>query len=392
MLIDESLTSPRTLQFGLKARERKQRGEEVISLGLGEPEFDTPEHIKRAAKDALDAGFTRYGAARGLPELRERIARKLAEENGIAARPDEIVVTPGAKNALFLACAAALRPEDEAINLTPCYVSNIPILRLAEPHARVHNLPVSVETDEFPVSEMRRMIRDNTRLIVINTPNNPTGKMLGAEDLQTVREIVREHQLFVLSDEIYERIQFGGRSHISLASFEDIRDKIITVNGFSKAYSMTGWRIGYVHARGEVLSRILRIHEQLNTNTAEFIQKAALAALDGPQDHLHLFLANLKQRKASYDRLLLEHEYLGGSDPQGGFFGFINISATGLKSDAFATQLLAETGVVVIPGIAFGDDFDDYCRVSLVNETSVVEEGLQRIAAFVQKRRKSNGR
>jgi len=386
MLIDPSLTSPRTLQFGLKARQRKCRGEEVLSLGLGEPEFDTPDHIKRAAKEALDAGFTRYGAAAGLPELRERIARKLTEENGIAARPDEIIVTPGAKNALFLACAAVLRPGDEAINLTPCYVSNYPILRLAAPQAPVRNVPGEVENGRWPIAELRHLIRDNTRLIVINSPNNPTGKMLGAEEAQTLREIVRERHLFVLSDEIYERIQFGDRPHISLGSFADIGEKVITVNGFSKAYSMTGWRIGYVHARGEVLSRILRIHEQLNTNTAEFIQKAALAALDGPHDHLDAFLAELRRRKTHYDGLLSECPGLRGSDPQGGFFGFVNISATGLKSDAFASQLSAETGVVVIPGVSFGDDFDDYCRVSLVNHTPVVEEGLRRFAAFVKKR------
>lgn len=385
MLIEKSLNSPQTLQFGLKARERKQRGLEVLSLGLGEPEFDTPSHIKQAAKDALDAGFTRYGAGAGLPELRHRIAKKLCDDNGIAAAADEIVVTPGAKNALFLACAAVLRPGDEAINLTPCYVSNLPILQLAEPQSRVVNVPVSVETGSLCIDELRHRVNDRTRLILVNSPNNPTGNMFDYDDIQALREIVRRQELYVVSDEIYERIVFGRRNHVSLASFDDIRDKVITVNGFSKAYSMTGWRIGYVHARGAVRSLILKIHEQLNTNTAEFIQKAAMAALDGPQDHLAEFLANLDLRRGFYREYLLDNEYLGGSDPQGGLFGFVNIAATGLRSDEFATRLLEETGVVVIPGISFGAEYDDYCRVSLVNETPVVEEGMRRIASFVNK-------
>ncbi len=386
MQIAESITSPQTLRFGLEARQRKRRGERVISLGLGEPEFDTPEHIKQAAKDALDAGFTRYGAANGLPELRESIARKLNAENGLAARADEIIVAPGAKNALFLACAAVLRPGDEVVNLTPCYVSNDPILRLAEPQALVRNLRVPVETGKLPIAQLQRMVGRKTKLIVINSPNNPTGWMLGKEDVQALRRVVREHRTFLLSDEIYERIRLESTPHISLGAFEDIRDKVITVNGFSKAYSMTGWRIGYVHAGGEVRSLILKLHAQLNTNTAEFIQKAALAALEGPQDHLAAFLADLRQRKTIYTRLLAENEHLTGSDPQGGFFGFVNISATSLASDEFALQLLKETGVVVIPGISFGVDYDNYCRLSLVNETPLVEEGLRRIDAFVKER------
>lgn len=383
MIIDESLKASKTLQFALKARELKNQGKEIISLGLGEPDFDTPQHIKQAAKNALDAGFTRYGPAAGLPELRELVAEKLQNDNGIAADPCHIVITPGAKNALFIACAAVLQPRDEVINFSPCYVSNNPILKLAEPKAVVHN--VSMVSNKFAMDRerIRSLVNNKTRLILINYPNNPTGRMLTPDEAEFLHQLVAENDLYLLSDEVYERIVYGETPHISLGANKDIQDNVVTVNGFSKAYSMTGWRVGYVHASADLVSVIMKIHQQLNTNTAEFVQKGAIAALKGPQDCLNDFVGNLKQRKTLYDSLLADNQYLTGSNPEGGFFGFLNISATGISSDEFATQLLEETGVAVIPGISFGADFDDYCRVSFVNKTEVVAEGLKRIGEFV---------
>ena len=383
MIIDDSLKASKTLQFAMKARELKNQGKEIISLGLGEPDFDTPQHIKQAAKNALDAGFTRYGPAAGLPELRELVAEKLQNDNGIAADPANIVITPGAKNALFIACAAVLQPRDEVINFSPCYVSNNPILKLAEPQVIVHNVSMIPEGFTLDNERIRSLVNKRTRLILINYPNNPTGRMLSDDEAEFLRQLVRENDLYLLSDEIYDRLVYGRTPHISVGSFDDVQDKVITVNGFSKAYSMTGWRVGYVHANVDLVSVIVKIHQQLNTNTAAFIQKGAVAALKGPQDCLHDFIRNLKQRKALYDSLLADNQYLTGSNPEGGFFGFLNISATGLSSDRFATQLLEEAGVAVIPGISFGADFDDYCRVSLVNRTEAVAEGLKRIGEFV---------
>jgi len=383
MHIYSSLTRSKTLQFGLKAAELKKQGRSIISLGLGEPEFDTPDHIKQAAKDALDAGLTRYSAAPGLPELRNLIAEKLRSDNNIAAEPNRIVVTPGAKNALFIACAAVLRPGDEVINFNPCYVSNNPIIKLAEPAAVVHNLSLLPHTFDIDRDKTASLINKQTKLILINYPNNPTGKMLSAADAEFIRPLVRENDLYLLSDEIYERITFSDTPHISPASFEDIRDKVITVNGFSKAYSMTGWRIGYLHAAADVISVAVKIHQQMNTNTAAFIQKAAAAALTGPQDHINAFIKNLRQRKAAYDSMLAQNPNLSGSNPEGGFFAFLDISATHLTSDDFATQLLDETGVAIIPGVSFGPDFDSWCRISLVNHTPEVAEGLELISQFV---------
>ena len=386
MLIDPGLTTSQTLQFSLQAAEMKRQGRDIISLGLGEPEFDTPDHIKEAACAALAEGLTRYSQPAGLSDLRELVAGQLAESNGIPAEAGEVLITPGAKNALFIACAAILRPGDEVINLNPCYVSNIPILKLAEPQVVVHNVPMIADGFTIDVDRVARLVSGKTRLIFINYPNNPTGKMLDPAEAQFLRDVVSGNDLYLLSDEIYERITFGETAHISPASFEDIRDQTITVSGFSKAYAMTGWRIGYLHTTADVLSVMLKIHQQINTNTAAFIQKAAAAALSGPQDHLVKFLADLQERKALYDGLLRDSEPLSGSDPTGGFFGFVNISATGLTSDEFATRLLDATGVAVIPGISFGEDFDGYCRISLVNHTEVVREGLERIRGFVDEK------
>ena len=383
MRIDKAIKTSRTLQFGFKARELKQQGKDIISLGLGEPEFDTPTHIKKAASEALDAGMTRYSSAPGLPELRELIAQQLHDNNGIAADSEEIIVTPGAKNALFVACASTLEPGDEVINFTPCYVSNIPILKLAEPKVVIHNVPLT--GDEFAIDQekIESLINEKTKLIMINYPNNPTGLSISAEQANFIHHIVRDNDLYLLSDEIYERIMFGGKRHISLASFDDIREKVITVNGFSKAYSMTGWRIGYVHANSDLVSVMLKVHQHLNTNTPAFIQQAAVAAIKGPQDHIGEFIKNLEERKVLYEEMLSANDYLSGSRPQGGFFAFLNISRTGFTSDEFCTKLIENTGVVCIPGISFGEDFDHYCRVSLVNYTPIVAEGLQRISSFV---------
>ena len=386
MLLDNELTRSKTLEFSLKAAKLKRQGRDIISLGLGEPEFDTPQHIKQAAKNALDAGLTRYGPAPGLPELRELIAERLRNENGIAATPDQIVVTPGAKNALFIACASLLRPGDEVINLTPCFVSNNPIVKLAEPQAVVHNIPMIPEKFMIDKERLSSLINSKTRLILINYPNNPSGKMLSADEADFLRKLVREKDIYLLSDEIYDRLAYGGIPHISLGSFDDIKEKVITVNGFSKAHAMTGWRVGYVHGNSDLISVITKIHQQINTNTAAFVQKGAVAAITGSQNHVQEFVENLKERKALYDALLRDNDHLTGSNPQGGFFGFLNISSSGLSSDAFATMLLRETGVAIIPGISFGADFDNYCRVSFVNHTALVAEGLKHIGDFVSKK------
>lgn len=383
MIIDAIVQQSPTLQFSLKAQELQKQGRDIISLGLGEPDYDTPAHIKQAAAEALQAGHTRYSAAPGLPELRELVAHKLQQDNNIPARPGEVLIVPGAKNALFLACAAVLQPGDEVINLTPCYVSNVPILKLAEPQAVIRNIPLLPDTFRLDRERIRAALTPRTRLILVNYPNNPCGKMLDADDAAFLCEVVAGHALYLLSDEIYERLVIADTVHCSPAAIPEIAAKVITVNGFSKAYSMTGWRIGYTHAAPALTSVMLKIHQQLNTNTAAFIQKAAVAALTGPQDRLQQFISDLHVRAARYRTFVAATPQVRSSPVEGGFFGFLQIGAAGMTSDAFCTALLEETGVAVIPGVSFGNDFDAWVRISLAAATDQLDEGLRRISAFV---------
>ena len=382
MIIDDVVGLSITLQFSAKARELKAQGRDLISLGLGEPNFDTPQHITQAAVDALHAGLTKYSAAPGIPQLRELTAQALRNGNSIDADPARITITPGAKMGLFVACAAVLRPGDEVINFNPCYVSNNPILKLAEPQCTIHNVPLLPGSFAIDQQQVAALMNDNTKLIFINYPNNPTGRMLREAELAFLSEMACKHDACILSDEIYEKIVLGEQRQLSPAASEDIADRVITVGGFSKAYAMTGWRIGYVHANPQITSTIVKIHQQLNTNTPVFIQKAAVSALEGPQDHLAQFLNEMRERKQLYEDTITANQHLTGSNIDGGFFGFVDISSTGLSSDDFCTQLLDETDVAVLPGISFGADFDDWFRISLVNETSQVAEGLRRISQF----------
>lgn len=387
MRIDAAVTESQTLAWSAKIAELKAAGRPVLSLGLGEPDFETPPHIVEAAHAAMKAGFTKYAAAAGLPELRAAIADKLSRDNGIPAKAEEIVVTPGAKNALYLAAAALLEPGDEAVNLSPCYVSNRPILKLAEPDSRLIDVPLRGPDFSLDTGALDRAVTDRTKLLLINYPNNPTGRMLDAREAAFLVSLLkRRPRLHLISDEIYESLELGGASRFSPASAADIRDRVVTVNGFSKAFAMTGWRVGYAHAAKPSAQRILKIHQQLNTNTAAFSQMAALAALQGTQEHREAFVGRLRANKAVYEAFLKSCPAVKGSRPEGGFFAFIDVSAARLKSDAFCAALLGETGVAMLPGVSFGPEADDYCRISLATTKGDLTKALELTRKFVEAR------
>lgn len=387
MRIDSAVTESQTLAWSAKIGELKAAGRPILSLGLGEPDFETPAHVVEAAYAAMRAGFTKYAAAAGLPELRAAIAEKLSRENGIPAKPEEIVVTPGAKNALYLAAAALLEPGDDAVNLSPCYVSNRPILKLAEPGCRIVDVPLRGPDFSLDREALEAAVGEKTKLLLINYPNNPTGRMLDASEAAFLVGLLQSRpNLRLISDEIYESLDLGGAARFSPASVAAIRERVVTVNGFSKAHAMTGWRIGYVHAAKPVVQRVLKIHQQLNTNTAAFIQKAALAALQGTQEHRRLFVERLRANKAVYESFLRSFPAVKGSTPEGGFFAFIDVSAAGLKSDAFCAALLGETGVAMLPGVSFGVEADDYCRISLAAPKADLERALELTGKFVEGR------
>ena len=373
-----------TLEFSRKVREHVQAGKKILSLGLGEAEIPTPNHIVEAGRQALLDGWTKYSAAPGLPALRERIAQKLATFNRIAARPDEVLVTPGAKNALFLACLAVLEGGDEVALIRPCYVSNLPMVALAADGVQIREVNLTPVTFDLDHGQMEQAVTGKTRLLFLNTPHNPTGRMLTAGDIEFLAELMRKNpRLIVLSDEVYDAITPGGMKHQSIGAVPDVADRVITVGGFSKTYFMTGWRIGYVHASRAIVRSMRSIHEHINTNTAAFIQMAALAALEGPQDCIADYVRKLEERKAIYERFLAAAAGLRGSAYEGGYFSLLDVSASGLDGDAFAVRLLEQKGVAVVPGASFGPCSAGCCRLSFVNHTDLFDEGLKRIHAQI---------
>ncbi len=374
-----------TLAFTDKVRAHVRSGREILSLGLGEAEVSTPSHIVEAGIKALRDGMTRYSTPQGLGPLRDRIAHHLRTAYGVAAKTEHIIVTPGAKNALFLACAALLEPGDEVVLLRPCYVSNFPILQIACPGVSIREVDFSKPAFDLDWEKLSSAITEKTKLMFINTPNNPTGRMLSVVDIDFIASLLRTHRnLYVLSDEVYASMALGEPRHTSLASVADVSDRVITVGGFSKAYFMTGWRIGYVHGNERVTRAMLRVHENINTNTPAFIQYAAIAALDGCQDCVKDYVNKLRERKAIYDLYMKRSSCLRGTEFEGGYFALIDISASKMNCDAFAVDLLARKGVAVVPGWAFGRSLSDYCRLSFVNTSELFEEGLIRIEQLMR--------
>ena len=389
MRIDPAVTESATLAWSAKIKELKAKGRPILSLGLGEPDYPTPPHVIAAAEKAMRDGYTRYSTAPGLDELRSAGARKLKAENGVDAKASEVLITPGAKNALFLAAAALLEPGDEAVVLSPGWVSDVPIMKLAEASAKVVDVPLKGPDYSFDKDLIGAALTKRSKVLLVNYPNNPTGRMLSKAEADALVSLMREHPgLHLISDEIYESLALGGLESFSPASVADLRDRIVTVNGFSKAHSMTGWRIGYAHAPAPVFAKMLKIHGQLNSHAAPFVQKAALAALEGTQEHRSAFLARLKANKAVYERFLSACPTVKGSRAEGGFFAFLDVSGAKLKSDAFAAELLEKTGVAVLPGLQFGAAFDQHCRISLATPAAEFEKALEKIGEFVTEKAK----
>jgi len=372
------------LRFSRLARQMNERGERIISLGLGEPSFPTPPAIIDAAADAMRQGFTRYSDPMGLPELREAICHKLAADNGIKAAPNEIMVTPGAKMALSLALAAILEPGDEVINVQPCYPSYLPQIRIAEPGAVIHHLDLRLNDFALDLDRMAQMLSPRVKAVLINFPHNPTGRMLTADELKGLTDLLAKHHCWLISDEIYERLNFSGAAHLSPGSVAALAERTITINGFSKAYSMTGWRIGYLTAKGKIIKTINKLQQHMNTNVAPFTQKAALAALSFSSDFLEEYNGLLARNAKLLRDAIADSPGLRLYPSEGGLFAFLDIAGTGLGSDAFCAGLLERYAVATIPGINFGSTWDDHVRVTLASPAQDFSEGISRLISFAK--------
>jgi len=375
-----ALTPSLTLAIAAKAKKLKAEGVDICDLGAGEPDFDTPQHIKDAAAQALAAGFTKYTPSSGLPELRAAIAEKLKNENGLDYNPSQIIVNCGAKHSCYNAILATCGAGDEVIIPSPYWLSYPEMVKLADA------TPVIVPTQEsngfkLTPDEFRNAMTPATKLIILNSPNNPTGAVYTKEELLALAEVALEEDILMLSDEIYEKITYDHTPHISLASLSrEIYNLTITVNGFSKAYSMTGWRLGYIAAPEPIAAAIDSIQSHSTSNPTSFAQKGALAALQGDQSFISdLHRAFVERRQSMYDKLT-SIPGITCVKPMGAFYMLPNISQFGLPSIRFCERLLEEQKVAAVPGVVFGSD--DHIRLSYACSMENIQKGLDRLAAF----------
>ena len=373
-----------TLSIAAKAKAMKAEGIDVCSFSAGEPDFDTPAHIKAAAKKALDDGQTRYGPAAGEPKLRETIARKLREDNGLCYNAENVIVTNGGKHSLFNLMLALIEAGDEVIIPAPYWLSYPEMVKLAG------GTPVIVQTDaatgyKITPEQLAKAIRPQTKLFILNSPSNPTGMVYTPAEIKALAKIVVERDILVVSDEIYEKILYDGAEHLSIGAVgPEIFERTIISSGFAKAYSMTGWRLGYLAGSVELIKAMITIQGHSTSNVCTFAQYGAIAALEGSQDCVEeMRLAFAKRRQVMLERLNAIPG-LNCPQPDGAFYMFPNISKTGLKSLEFCDGLLEQEQVAVIPGIAFGAD--DCIRLSYATDMTSIEKGMDRLEKFVRER------
>ncbi len=365
-----------------KGREMKAAGLDVVNLAGGEPDFDTPRHIQEAAFQAIRSGDTHYPPSFGKPELLEAIVAKHARDNGLHLSPDQILVTPGAKWAIFVALAVTLNPGDQALILEPAWVSYAPMVRLQ----RAEPVPVSLPADQgFRVEEelLRAHITPRTKLIMVCTPNNPTGRVLTAAELEAIARVAVEHDLYVISDEIYEHIIYDDHRHISLATLPGMAERTVTVNGLSKAYAMTGWRLGWLAAPPEIARLARRFQTQSVTCAPSFVMTAGVAALNGPQDCVAEMVAAYDARRRFLLQALDEIPGMESSPIEGAFYLFARFTETDKDSLTLSQILLEQALIATTPGIAFGQAGEGHVRFSFAASMADLEKTVERLARIV---------
>ena len=367
----------------VKARNLEARGRDVVHLEIGEPDFDTPAHIVNAAQRALESGYTHYGPPVGLPELREAIADDVSRYRGISVNPDQVVVTPGAKPIMFYAILALAQPGDEVIYPDPGF----PIYESVIRFAGARPVPIALREERafsLDVNELAELITERTRLLIINSPQNPTSGIIPPGDLEAIAEIVVDKGIPVLADEIYSRILYEGEFH-SISVYEGMQDQTIILDGFSKTYAMTGWRIGYGVMPRSLAEKFGLLMVNSNSCTASFTQRAALAALQGPQDNVHAMVAEFRRRRDIFVAGLREIPGIRCPLPGGAFYLFPNIADLGLSAQEFADYLLYEGNVAALSGHDFGACGEGHLRFSYANSVENIHKALKRIAECVRK-------
>ncbi len=380
-----------TMAIDSKAKEMQGQGIDVIGFGAGEPDFDTPALIREEAIKAINTGHTRYTPAAGTLELREAICGKLLADNGLAYQPSQVVVSNGAKHSINNVLAALLNPGDEVLIPAPFWVSYPEMVRLND------GVPVVVETElannlKATVSDLQRALSPKSKVLILNSPSNPTGQVYGRGELQAIADFCTANKIYVISDEIYEKLVYSEEEHVSIAGFDEkIRDLTVVVNGVSKSYAMTGWRIGYTASSSEIAMVMANIQSHTASNPNSIAQKAAVAALKGPQDSVAEMRRAFDERRRYIYQRIISLPYLKALEPQGAFYIFVSTAgaigkafrnSTLNSGDDFSALLLENQKVAVVPGSGFGAP--DYIRLSFATSMKKITEGLDRIEAFVQ--------
>jgi len=365
-----------TLRISDLAGELEAEGKDVVDLSVGEPDFTTPEHIRKEAKASLDRGETGYTASAGIPDLREAIAHKLREENELRVERDEVVVTPGGKQALFETVFSLVREGDEVVLLDPAWVSYEAMVKMAGGELNHVTLDASMGFTVGDV-DLAEHVSDDTRLLIVNTPSNPTGAVFSENELKRIRDLAVDHDLWVISDEIYEKITYGAEHH-SLGAMDGMGGRTVTVNGFSKSYAMTGWRLGYFIAPEEVREQASKVHSHSVSCATNFAQHGAVAAIDGPQEPVEEMVDAFENRRDTLVETLADV----GVDmpkPQGAFYAFVPVDAE--DDAALCEEILQEKYVATTPGSAFG--VPGYMRLSYAASEERIVEGVERISSYL---------
>lgn len=369
--VGESLT----YKFAQTAGEMRAQGKEIISLGLGEPDFKTPDYVVEATMKAMQDGFTHYSATQGWPELRKLIAEDCNKSYGSDYTMNDVIVTPGIKSAVYFALAAVLEPQDEIILISPYYVSYPAMVKLAEPTTKIVNVTLSRDFT-LDAKKLKRAFNKNTKAILVNTPNNPTGMVLSRDEVEMVVRLAVENDAYIISDEVYEKLVYRDYVHTSFALYEEVRDRLIVCNGYSKSHAMTGWRLGYAIGVHDVIAKMNKLQQHINTNTCTFIQVGACSIYRNEPVHIRPYVEELEKRIRYFDGELNKLDYFTGVRPKAGFFYFVDISATGVDSNTFCADLLKKTGIASTPGIAFGPEWDSYVRFSIAVPMATLERAV----------------
>ena len=365
-----------------KARELERQGKSIIHLEIGEPDFDTPLHIRDAAKKALDDGFTHYGPSAGQLELRESIAKHQTERQGYKVSADNVIVTPGGKPVMFFTIMALIEEGDEVIYPNPGFPIYESMIRY------MGGTPVPMQLNEetgynADIDDLKSLVTPRTKLMIVNSPNNPCGSVIPETDLKRIAKIALENDIVVMADEIYKDMYYGGQEHVSITKFPGMRDRTVILDGFSKSYAMTGWRLGYGVFPDFLVEPVVRLMTNSVSCTSVFSQMAAIAALEGPQDSVRMMMEEFTKRRDLVVEGLNSLPGVTCPEPKGAFYAFPNIRATGLSSQEFAEKAMYDAGVALLAGTAFGQYGDGYVRISFANSQENLQEAIERLRTIL---------